>query len=180
MAFLPNNPNGVNVAPSNNTKPKDGFWAERDVTWLSLTATYTLGATLYTDAFEKPWSISGYTENVTNVLEDRGTIIGMYNDQPAPLGSQPIGSTGTGGTLYVALGHAAGYFTPGSSTTGNKDASGVLTFAGTIPNPDQTVPGATLPFIDPVSAEIIATVLADYVYVPATLKITVGNGFVVL
>jgi hypothetical protein len=178
MAFLPNNPNGVNVAPSANTKPMDGFWSERDVTWLALTATYTLGGTLYEDAFEKPWSIAGYTENVTNVLEDRGTIIGMYNNQPAPLGSQPVGSTGEGGTLYIALGHAAGYFTPGSITTGTKDAGGVLTFVGT--KPDPTNPALTVPFVDPVSEGIIAKVLADYPYVPATLEILVGNGFVVL
>lgn len=182
MAYLPNNPNGVNVAPSANTKPRDGFWGERQVTWLKVEGMYTYGGTQYDDAFEKPWTINGYAEMVSNVIEDRGTILGMYNDQPAPLGSGPVDGTGLGGTLYVALGYAAGFFAPGSILEGTvSTVGGPITFVGSVPHPDQeNNPGVMIPFVDPVSAGIITDVLAKYPHVPASLTITVGNGFAVL
>lgn len=157
MAFLPNNPNTVNVAPNAATAPRPGFWNEKKVAWMVISAYITDAPFL--NAFGTPWTTEGYTQKVTNVLEQRGTIIGMNNDE------SPV-QDGTGANLYVCYGYAAGEFIEGTTVKG--------TAAAVIGDPP------TLVGDDPILSEFIVQILTGYPYPGTTLEISIGGGFVVV
>lgn len=152
MALLPNGPNFVNAAPNAATAPRSGFWNERKVAWISIEASLA-------NAFETPWTTTGYTQQVIRVLEERGTVIGVFNDQP------PV-SNGTGANLYFCLGYAAGEFVEGSQVVATSVAA---------PTPP-TIDSGT----DPILIEIANQLLTGYAYPGTTLTISVGAGFTVV
>ena len=99
------------VAKVNGT-PKEGFWAEKDVSYLRVVSTAT--------PFAIPFTVDGFAEKVVRVLQTRGTVIAISRE--------------TNATAHFIFGHAGGAFTSAVLTQlkADLDALGAGTFTLTL------------------------------------------------
>lgn len=73
-----------------NGQPEQGVWFERDVSFVSITSDAT-------DFEVADFSVNGPVEKVLQVMQTRGTILGLSRE--------------TDSILHIVYGHAAGQFT---------------------------------------------------------------------
>jgi hypothetical protein len=73
-----------------NGQPEQGVWFERDVSFVSVTSDAT-------DFQEADFSVNGPVEKVLQVMQTRGTVLGLSREDD--------------NILHIVYGHAAGQFT---------------------------------------------------------------------